>query len=591
MRQPAGSAPAALAAAGKAAMLLLRGSARGTGEAIFAMLRRWRLVTGLLLLGFVATHLLNHALGLAGLAALEAGRTVFLALWRNPPAEALLLLALLLHLGLAGQALYSRKRFGTLRPWEAAQLLLGLLVPPLIALHILGTTVAHQLYGTQDHYSYLLLTYLGQPWEMARQFLALAVAWTHGAIGLWFWLRLRRWFPRWRNALLAALLLWPAVALGGILAALREVTVLSRDPAWLAAERRRIAPPDPEAAAWLYQMQDWLLAAYALLLAAVLAARGLKRWRERRGARITVRYPSGLAVTLPKGSSILEASLLGRVPHAHVCGGRGRCSTCRVRVVRGREQLPPPGPEEQRVLKRLQAGPALRLACQTRPHGDVEVVPLLPAGATPRDAGPRPGYLQGQEREIVVLFADLRGFTALSEQKLPYDVVFLLNRYFRGMAEAVEGAGGRIDKFIGDGVMALFGLGSELPMACRQALAAARAMAAELRAINRQLTHDLPVPLKLGIGLHAGPAIVGEMGAGQSVTVTAIGDTVNTASRLESLTKELGAELVVSRALVELAGTELPGARPHLASVRGRREALPVLALADATALPEAVAG
>lgn len=546
------------------------------------MLRRWRLITGLFLLGFVASHLLNHMLGLAGLPALEAGRLVFLAVWRSLPAEALLVLAIVTHLALAGYAIYRRRRLLHLPAWEAAQLLLGLLVPPLILLHILGTVVAHYRFGVEDRYAYLFFSYLANPWEMGRQFLALAVAWTHGAIGLWFWLRLKRWFPRWQDVILALLLLWPALALAGALAGLREVELLAEDRGWRRDALEAIRPPDRAAAAWLYAAQDWALAAYGTLLGAVLALRGWRRWQESRRGLVRIVYPGNVKVGVPPGTTILEASQLRRVPHAQVCGGRGRCSTCRVRVLRGAERLPPPTPAEARVLARIQAGPEIRLACQVRPSGEVEVLPLLPAGATPRDAQPRPGYLQGQEREIAVLFADLRGFTSLAEHKLPFDVVFLLNRYFRGMAQAVEGAGGHIDKFIGDGVMALFGLEVDRATACRQALAAARAMALELAEMNRQLAHDLPQPLRLGIGLHFGPAIVGEMGAGATVSITAIGDTVNTASRLETMTKELQAELVVSEAVALAAGIALTGATAHEIAIRGRKDALRVLAVARA---------
>ncbi len=565
-------------------MLAPRGSGeREKGE---GMLRRWRLITGLFLLCFVATHLLNHMLGLGGLELLEGGRRIFLWLWRNQPAEAALLLAIALHLVLAGYAIFRRRRLLHLRPWEAAQLLLGLLVPPLICLHILGTVAAHYRFGTEDRYEYLYLAWLYDPWEMGRQLLALVVAWSHGAIGLWFWLRLKPWFPRWQDLILAALLLWPTLALAGAVSGLREMAIRSADPEWLRAALAAIQPPDRDGVAWVYGLQDALLAAYGLLVGAVLLARGLVLWRQRRQGLVRVTYPGGVKVGLPKGSTILEASQLRRVPHAQVCGGRGRCSTCRVKIIRGLEQLPPPAPAEARVLARVHAGPDVRLACQTRPTGDVEVLPLLPAHASPRDAQPRPGYLQGQEREIAVLFADLRGFTSLAEHKLPYDVVFLLNRYFRGMATAVEGAGGQVDKFIGDGVMALFGLEGERESACRQALAAARAMALELAEMNRQLAHDLPTPLRLGIGIHVGAAIVGEMGAGKVVSVTAIGDTVNTASRLETLTKDLGAELVVSEAVVLAAGASLPAATAHEMPLRGRKNALRVLAVKRAGELP-----
>src|SRR5262249_3392541 len=162
-----------------------------------------------------------------------------------------------------------------------------------------------------------------------------------------------------------------------------------------------------------------------------------------------------------------------------------------------------------------------------------------------RDGFSRPGYLHGAEREIVILFGDLRSFTQLSEKKLPYDLVFLLNRYFAETGHAVEAAGGRIDKFIGDGVMALFGLDSGVGAgrACRGALAGAKEWAGRMNPLNAALFHDIPEPLRIGIGIHTGPAIVGEMGYGTAVSITAVGDSVNTASRIEALTKTYACEL------------------------------------------------
>ena len=175
-----------------------------------------------------------------------------------------------------------------------------------------------------------------------------------------------------------------------------------------------------------------------------------------------------------------------------------------------------PSITEARVLARVGAAPNVRLACQLQPVEDLDVTPLLPATAGPGDAQARPGYLQGEERELVILFADIRGFTTLSEKKLPYDVVFVLNRYFAAMGRAVEAAGGRVDKFIGDGVMALFGVEGDPTEAPRRALEAARAMAEELQALNVALAGDLDQPLRIGIGIHGGPVIVGEMGYGEA---------------------------------------------------------------------------
>jgi adenylate cyclase len=288
---------------------------------------------------------------------------------------------------------------------------------------------------------------------------------------------------------------------------------------------------------------------------------------------------------------VLEASRMAGIPHASVCGGRGRCSTCRIRVDGPPEAVLVPAPEEVKVLRRVGAAPDVRLACQLRPHGDLRVTPLLPATAQARDGFSRPGYLHGAEREIAILFGDLRSFTQLSEKKLPYDLVFLLNRYFAETGHAVEAAGGHIDKFIGDGVMALFGLDSGVEAGCRQALAAARDMSARMESLNHALVHDIPEPLRIGIGIHTGPAIVGEMGYGSAVSVTAVGDSVNTASRIEGLTKTYGCELVISEAVALRAGIDVGDAPRHEIEIRGRVERLVVRTFARARDLPERAAG
>jgi adenylate cyclase len=321
-------------------------------------------------------------------------------------------------------------------------------------------------------------------------------------------------------------------------------------------------------------------------LLAVLAAR-LARWHwERRRGVVRLTYPNGRVVEIVRGVSVLEASRMAGIPHASVCGGRGRCSTCRIRVAGPQEAVLPPAPEEVKVLRRVGAAPDVRLACQLRPHGDLRVTPLLPATAQARDGFGRPGYLHGAEREIVILFGDLRSFTQLSEKKLPYDLVFLLNRYFAETGHAVEAAGGRIDKFIGDGVMALFGLDSGVEAGCREALAAARDMSERMETLNRALIHDLPEPLRIGIGIHTGPAIVGEMGYGTAVSITAVGDSVNTASRVEGLTKTYACELVISEAVALRAGVDLGAAARHEIEIRGRVEGLVVRTFTSARDLP-----
>ena len=555
------------------------------------MIRRLRLLSGLTLFGFLATHLINHALGLVSLSAVEAGREVFLALWRSLPGTIWLYGALAVHLGLALWAIYQRRRLA-LPAWEWVQLIFGLAIPLLAVQHVFGTRVAHELLGVVDSYAYVLHVYWVQDsWQLPRHVALVLIAWGHGCIGLHFWLRLKPWYGRWLPVVYGLAIVLPLVGLLGFMVAGLEVRRLAADPQWLAALRAAASLPDEAG----YAQLDWVfrafLATFLSLLVLTLVARQLRNaWESRRGA-IQVTYPSGRRIAAATGTSILEVSRTAGIPHAAVCGGRGRCSTCRVRVAQGFEDLPPPDETERRVLDRIGAPPRVRLACQTRPAADVEVAPLLAPAADAAAARAGPGYLHGDEREIAILFADIRGFTSLSEHRLPYDVVFLLNQYFRAMGEAVEGAGGRLDKFIGDGVMALFGIEKGPADGSRRALDAARRMSLRLAEINAVLRGDLPEPLRIGIGVHCGPVIVGEMGYGPAVSLTAVGDAVNTASRLEALTKEFGVQLLVSEPVLRAAGAALPEFPREDIELRGRQGTLTVVAIKDARRLDPGTAG
>ena len=548
--------------------------------------RQFRLISGLILLAYVISHFLNHALGMLSLQAMEWGRVWFLAFWRYPLASAALYAAIVIHIALALWSLYRRRRLLGMPGWEAAQLILGLSVPPLLAEHVLGTRFANTFYGVEDSYTYMVwATWSFAPDKGATQVVALLVAWVHASIGIHFWLRVRPWYPRAVPFLYAAALILPLLALIGYLEAGLYVLERARDPDWLRSALAAMKLPGADMARDAQRIKELVFTLLGGLLVATLVLRQMRaRWERRHGV-VKLTYPDGRVVPVPPGTSVLEASRIAGIPHASVCGGRGRCSTCRVRLGPGHEHVPAAGAEEVGVLERIGAPPQVRLACQLKPVRDLYVIPLLPPNATARDGFRKPSYLNGQEREIAILFADLRAFTKMSEKRLPYDVVFLLNRYFSEMGQAVERAGGRVDKFIGDGVMALFGVDSGPEKGCREALAGARAMAENLAALNAALAHDLDTPLRIGIGIHMGNAIVGEMGYARATSVTAIGDAVNTASRLESLTKDYGAQLVVSEDVIARAGADLSAYPEHEVEIRGRQQALKVRVVVDATAL------
>lgn len=537
-----------------------------------------RSVSACILLGYAMVHLLNHAMALWSLQAADAVLELLSAVWRSWPATLLLSAAFLAHLANALWSIWSRRTLRMSR-WEAAQLLLGLSIVPLGLTHVIGTRVAYELHGVHTNHFWVLWSVALDPWQLARQFGLVVVVWLHACIGLHFWLRLRPWYGRALPALYAVALLCPALALAGAGVGLGHVLAVMEDPERLRALAAQTRPPSRAEVADLYWLSDALKLAAAALLGLVLLGRQIRGWWWRRQGLVRLSYPGSLRREVPAGVTLLEASRIGRVPHAAVCGGRARCSTCRVQLSGpSAHLLSAPGAEEARVLARLGLPPQVRLACQVvPPPGEYTVTPLLPAGAQPRDAYRGSPMALGAERTLAVMFVDLRGFTGFAERRLPYDVVFVLNRYFACAGEAIEGAGGRVDKFIGDGVMALFGLESDPATAARQSLEAARGVARALEELNQSLGVDADPPLRLGIGLHLGPAIVGALGHGRSSSLTAIGDTVNTASRLEGLSKDHGAQLVVSRPLLELLPDE-PGLQGRWVRepIRGRQEPLEV---------------
>src|SRR5918995_4301402 len=441
-----------------------------------------RLWSGYVLFFYVVTHLLNHTLGLISLRVIEAGRQWFAFLWHNPVGETLLYGALFGHFFLALWSLY-RRRALKLSSWEWTQWILGVLIIPLGATHVVGTNLAHELYGVETGYPWVLGSLVVGGWTViAQQFALPLVVWLHACIGLHFAWRLRPWYRTWLPLLYAIALLVPIGGIAGAAIALRDMADLAQQPGFLADLFARVRIPTQEGIDNLYAISRNLQIGALVLLIGALSARPLRDLWERRAGVVRLDYDERRSVAQSTGLTILEMSRIAGIPHASVCGGRGRCSTCRVRIGGpDRAKLPEASPEEQKVLARVGAPANVRLACQLRPPpGHYRVTPLLPASAGPVEAYRRQPQAHGGEHYVAILFADIRGFTSISEGKLPYDVVFLLNRYFRATGQAIEAAGGRLDKFIGDGVMAIFGLNSEPQVACRQALDAAQRMAAAL---------------------------------------------------------------------------------------------------------------
>ena len=549
-------------------------------------IRQIRLACGLVLFAYLVSHFLNHALGNISMDALAIGIHYHTLFWQFLPVALLFYTAALVHAGLGIWTLYQRRQFHW-KAIEPLQLVLGLSVPALIISHIAGVRLGHALFGHQKLYPQVFYAdWIASPHKMWLMYATLIVAWIHGCIGLYFWLRMKAFYKSAAPFLLAGAVLIPTLAMLGLYQGGRAVTRDSDSAAWKAdnLSRRQIGTAAEQRV--LGDIADYFLIGYLGLLGVVLLARGARALNERRGGMITLSYGNGRTLRVPKGLSVLEASLRYNVPHASVCGGRARCSTCRIRVIGDSESLPAPSEREAFVLDRVGAGdPSIRLACQLRPIDDLSFFQLFLPHAMSANAHASHPHRIGQERYLVSMFVDMRGSTQLAEKQLPFDTVFIVNRFLTAVSQAVIACGGQPNQFVGDGQLALFGLAASPTIACRQALKAATAIAANVDELNKFLGHDLQEPIRFGIGIHGGEVIIGNIGYRDHMVFTALGDAVNVAARLQDMTKSLGCEAIVSEEVRITAGLPSDGLPEQEVAIRGRAELMMVHPVADARTL------
>jgi adenylate cyclase len=550
--------------------------------------RQIRMVCGLILFAYLISHFLNHALGNISLEALAWGMHYHLLFWQFLPVAIVFYGAMLVHGGLGIWALYERRQFRW-RAIEPLQLVLGLSIPALIAAHVISTRLGFTLFGTSKLYPQVLHGY----WATAsnRIWLTLSVliiAWVHGSIGLYFWLRMKAFFRYAAPFLLAAAVLVPTLALLGLYQSGRTIVKESADMQWRAVNLAPGKVGTPAQTDTLESITGGFIIGYLGLLGLVLAARGFRTLHERRVGMINLSYGNGRTIRVPKGLSVLEASLRYQVPHASVCGGRARCSTCRIRVIGDCASLPRPSNREAFVLNRAgsDADPAIRLACQLRPENDLSFFQIFTPQAAPTRHGP--SHI-GEERYLVSMFVDMRGSTRLAETRLPFDTVFVVNRFLGAVSKAVIECGGQPNQFLGDGQLALFGLATNRQTACRQALTAAAHISVHVEELNQFLKNDLREPIRFGIGIHGGEVIVGDIGYRDHIVFTALGDAVNVAARLQDMTKSLGCEVILSDEVRATAGVADDALSRQDVEIRGRAGPMSVCVVAKADELSAVV--
>jgi adenylate cyclase len=533
-----------------------------------------RFASGIVLLLFATTHFLNHAVGIAGVHAMETVQSWRYWLWHSWPGTVALYGALVVHPFFALLRVAQRRTF-RMPVREMLQIALGLAIPLFLVDHIVGTRIMGRFFELDESYHAVLRRLW--PNLATTQSLLLLLVWVHGIIGLHFSLRSRDSYQRWRDPFMLAAILIPILALIGFAVAGREAALMQMPPEIYT----------DSAVTMFNQNVVWGKGVFYGLVGCFISFVAIREIRVRTSRSITVRFVGHGVRKLTPGLTVLEMFRRFGIPHAALCGGRARCGTCRVLVLDGVEALGPAGPNEARLLRRISAPDGVRLACQIRPRQDLQVQILLASRLGSATRANEPEANAGK-RGLTVVVADLRAFSALSERQLPQELIGLLNRFFDEMSQAITAHGGRIDAFYGDGFMAVFGLEGTPARAAQSAISAAADIMRAVEALNREFGAALPLPLRIGIGIHTGQAITGAIQndsiGRQEITV---GATVMIASQLESATRRVLADLVVSEDTIRASGRGYSGTTLLKIGIKGREKPLTAYGFASAADLAE----
>lgn len=534
------------------------------------MMNKLRLYSGLILFLFVTGHLINLSMGLISIDAMVEGAKIFLNPWHSIFGRFLLTGSFLIHISIALWSIWNRRTL-KMSMNERVQIILGLLAPLILFGHVFATKFIDGAENiTPTYYTTISFLWVTFPWRGIIQAGAVLVVWSHGCIGINKWLQSYATFERFK--LLGLFLAGgiPTIALAGYVAAGNRVLEAAGKENWI---HNLYAGANLEP--WVIELANTRELIFQIGFVAFLLILFVGRHvRSLLGARIVKPkisyFPGGKIIELIPNSTLLESIRAAEIPHAAVCGGHGRCSTCRVRIGKGASDLPPPTEQEINVLSAAALSFSVRLACQLRPTKNLEVTALLKPDGVQRRRRVNNKNLPAKEMDVVILFVDIRNSTALSEERLPFDVVYILNLFFAEMADALQETNGHYAQFNGDGLMAIYGLESGPIQGCKESIEGAKAMFFKLAQLNERLSSELPAGLKIGIGIHAGEAVVGSMGPPEAPIISALGDNVNVAAWLESLTKEYDVPLIISTTVAEHSGLRADKFPTHSVMVKGR---------------------
>jgi adenylate cyclase len=521
-------------------------------SAIFPPLGRWipqtrrdlRLASGLVLFTYVTLHLSCHALGLVSLDLAERALRVTVLLWHSPPGTLLLYGAVAIHVCLALIAIYDRR---TLRmpPLQALRIVLGVTMPLALIGHFIATRYAFERYALPAEYSRVVAGI----WANGASGLSLgllAPGWIHGCLGLRYAFGHRPGWQRWKLVLFAVALLLPVLAGVGFVSMARELEVRR------AASAAATPAPARAQEAGLREAREGGLFVYLAFVAFAVVGRSWRSVAERRDRSVVwIDYP-GRRVSVPRGWTVLEASRSFGIPHAAMCGGRARCTTCRVRVARGAAHCPPPNAEEQRALDRIApANPDVRLACQLRPTADIAVEPLVsfadPSSPTVPQGSPPTG-----DHDAALLLVDVRidaGSTATSAAA--HDTIHALGRSFAIVHAAAVSAAVEPHQRSASSWLLLFRADDDRAAAVGRALTVAERIAGDAERLAAALRDELGLAVQTALVLHVGRIAIGTIGAG---TTAVAGVPLAAVERVRAMRPVAAASFTISREAAEALG-------------------------------------
>ena len=538
--------------------------------------------SGLVLFTYIGSHLVNHALGLYSLDVAERGLEVAIEVWYSKTGTAMLYGAAGIHFLLALWSIYDRRTF-RLPPAELIRIALGFTLPIILIGHAADTRLAWELYELPSDYK-RVISHLWVTDSQGRQLGLLAPGWIHGCLGLQYAFQRRAWFRKLRYALFAVALLLPVLSALGFISMAKEVGA-NIEITTAARKDLSAQSEDAEKRIAIARWRNTLLTWYFAIIGAAFAARWVRNALERGRRRlITISFP-GRTVRVPRGWTVLEASRSHYLAHASVCGGRARCSTCRVRVTAGEAHCPPAQADEQATLARIHAAPDVRLGCQLRPTGDVSIVPLV---LTERPIYRQVTTRRSTEREVVILICDFLNRSDLAHDHLPQDLLYVLTLYVDALGNAIRAAEGTLSYVEPDSICAVFGLESTLAEAARQALQATSAIESAMMDLNERFGQQWHCKVEIAVSVHAGRAAVGEIGASDPPTMIALGEAMETAEELRKLAAEQRKPFAVSEPVYAAAGIELCAANQVSFRPRGRSSEIRATLATAAPELPQA---